>query len=138
MEAQYYVQKSSWWIYIKIVAEAVDYHNKQNIYDAVNVGDGLWIAYTDVPLIKGELFTEDDLVYLIKGLNMVKDQLRANSKYKGTLIVIQSLQYSPCDFQEEGLIAAMMQWCAQYFGFDCPEFKVEFDKNNNRYVFEFE
>lgn len=138
MESQYYVQKSSWWIYIKIVAEAVDYHNKQNIYDVVNVGDGLWIAYTDVPLIKGELFTEDDLVYLIKGLNMVTNQVRANSEYKETLIVIQSLQYSPCDFQEEGLIAVMMQWCAQYFGFDCPEFKVEFDKNNNRYVFEFD
>ncbi|MCM1499478.1 MAG: hypothetical protein NC124_13505 [Clostridium sp.] len=140
METQYYVQKTSWWIYIKIVADAIDYYDvkdndKENI---MHIGKGLWIKYSDIPLIKGELFSEDDLLYLIKGIDMVKEQIRMNSKFKETVIVIKSLQYSPCDFQEEGLIAAMLQWSAQYFQFDCPKFKVDFDKLNNRYVFELE
>lgn len=140
METQYYVQKTSWWIYIKIVADAIDYCDVKDKgkRDIIHIGEGLWIKYSDYPLNKGELFLEDDLLYLIKGIDIVKEQIRVNSEFKETVIVIKSLQYSPCDFQEEGLIAVMLQWSAQYFQFDCPKFKVDFDKLNNRYVFEFE
>ena len=137
MESQYYIQKASWWVYIKIIADAVEYYVDEECDDVIKVDEGIWIKYTDNPKCKGEIFLHNDMMYLLKGLDMVKKQIKQYTKYKKTLIVIESLQYSPCDFQEEGLIAAMMKWSAMYFGFVMPAHNVTFDTINNKYVFDF-
>lgn len=137
MESQYYVQKASWWVFIKIVAYAMEYYIDEESDNVIKVDDDIWIKYTDIPICKGEIFVQSDMLHLIKGLNIVKEQIRKKTKFKQTLIVIESLQYSPCDFQEEGLTAAIMQWSAQYFRFTMPSISVDFDNINNRYVFDF-
>ena len=58
--------------------------------------------------------------------------------YKDTLIIIDGLQFSLCDFQEEGLTAAIIEWASKAFGFSKPRINVDFQKENNRYVFDFE
>lgn len=60
-------------------------------------------------------------------------QIQAQSKYEETLIVIQSIGYNYyCDFQEEGLTAAIIEWAAKAFGFECPEIPVEYDREHQK------
>lgn len=83
----YYICKSSWWIYIEIIAEYKDYRNEKATLNAIKVADGIW--------------------------------------------------FNPCDFQEEGLTAAIIGWASKAFGFEQPIINVSFQKEKNRYHFEF-
>lgn len=133
----YYICKSSWWIYIEIIAEYKDYRNEKATLNATKVADGIWLKFADVPLLENEIFCQDDLPYLKKGLEIVKNQIISNSKYENTLIIINSIWFNPCDFQEEGLTAAIIGWASKAFGFEQPIINVSFQKEKNRYHFEF-
>lgn len=133
----YFICKSSWWIYIEIIAEYKDYRNEKNTTNAIKVADGIWLKFADVPLLENEIFCQDDLPYLKKGLEIVKNQIINNSIYENTLIIINSIQFNPCDFQEEGLTAAIIGWASEAFEFEQPIINVSFQKEKNRYHFEF-
>lgn len=137
IEHKYYVCKSSWWIYIEIVAEYVELNKCNDNFKAVRIGEGLWLKFADKPIIENELFCNDDLPYLMKGLEIVQNEIIKNSLYKDTLIIIHSLQFSPCDFQEEGVTAAIIEWASKAFDFSMPRIKVDFCKEKNRYIFDF-
>lgn len=83
------------------------------------------------------MFCDEDLPYLIKGLKIVQKQIVNSSIYKMTLIVINSLQFSLCDFQEEGLTAAIIEWASVAFDFAAPIINVDFQKEKNKYIFDF-
>lgn len=137
IEHTYFICKSSWCINISIFAEYINFEKPKTDSKFVKVTDGLWMKFAEKPMIENEIFCDDDLPYLMKGLQIVKKQIISNSEFDNTLIIIHSLSFSICDFQEEGLIVAMMEWAAKAFGFSCPQIKVEFDKPNNRYIFNF-
>lgn len=137
IEHTYFICKSSWCINIKIVGEFTEMDKIDNYPNAIKIVDGLWLRFADKPLIENEIFYEGDIPYLIKGLCMVKDLVINNSIYKETIITIHSLQFSVCDFQEEGLIAAIIEWTSVAFGFKSPSIYVSFNKMKNKYIFEF-
>lgn len=137
IEHTYYICKSSWWIHIKVLAEIVSLDNTDLDIQANEVTEGIWLKFSEEPINKNEKFCDDDLPYLIKGLSIVQKQIIKNSKYKNTLIIIESLQFSPCDFQEEGLTALMIEWASKAFEFETPSINVTFQRENNRYVFDF-
>ncbi len=112
IEHTYFVCKSSWCINIKIIAGHTNFDNK--------------------------FFYDDELPYLVKGLEIVQKKIVERSIYKDTLIIIDNLQYSVCDFQEEGLTVAIIEWASKAFDFSKPVIEVDFQKKNNRYVFNFE
>ena len=105
---------STWWVCVKIFAEYVDCNSVNLHSKTIKIADGLWMKFADKPMKKGELFYDGDLPYLKKGLEII-----------------------PCDFQEEGLIAVMIEWAAKAFNFEPPKINVVFQKQNNRYVFDF-
>lgn len=138
MQYEYYICKTSWWIYIDIIAEVVDVDVWGLGHSAMKVTDGIWIKFAESPIMEGTAFNMSDLPFLVKGLQMVQDQILSASEYKNTLILIQSLQYNPCNFQEEGLIAAIIEWAARTFYFKVPTINVSFDKKKNKYIFDYE
>ena len=136
IEHTYFICKSSWCINIKIVAEYTKFNKTDVNRDVINVVDGIWLKFADKPIVENEIFCDDDLLYLAQGLIMVQKQIIEHSVYKETLIVINSLQFSLCDFQEEGLTAAIIEWASIAFGFSRPVIGVEFQKEINKYVFD--
>lgn len=132
----YRVLQSSWGVYVKLTAEAVqmDFENKRQ---AVQAGEKLWLTFAEKPLDNGEKFYEGDIPYLKKGLQLVQNQIRSKSRYSDTCIVIHSISMTPTDFQEEGLIAAMIGWSAKVFAFAAPEIDVHFNKAEHKYEFHF-
>ena len=136
VEHTYYVCKSSWGIYVKLSAEYFDMDMGMD-KNAINVGKGIWLKFAEKPLLDGEKFCQDDLPHLLKGLQIVEEQIRENSRFNNTLIVVQSVQITLTDFQEEGLTAAIIEWAAKAFGFEQPVINVQYDRDGNRYIFDF-
>ena len=128
---------ASWFIYIKILADIEEGKNKEDKNGIIKVGEGVWLKFSDQPLIEHEIFCADDLPYLVKGLQIVQKEIRTHSIYQETLIIIKSLQFNPCHFQEEGLIAAIMEWASLAFHFQMPVIDVFFQREQNQYVFDF-
>lgn len=149
IEHKYIVCKSNWAICITIFAEYTDYENVEENSKAIKVADGLWLKFESKPIARNDVFgddyvpslmkgwCDDYLSYLIKGLEIVQKQIINNSIHKSTLIIINSLNFSICDFQEEGLTAAIIEWASKAFDFAPPIINVCFQKENNRYVFDF-
>lgn len=133
----YRAYNSSWWIYVKIFAEYANYDSVDLDSEAIKVVDGLWMKFADKPIKKGELFYDGDLPYLKRGLDIVHKQIINNSIYENTLIIVHSLEIVPCDFQEEGLTAVIIEWAAKAFDFEPPKITVIFKKQENRYIFDF-
>jgi len=136
IEHIYSIRKSSWWINIKIIAQIENYQNT-NIKDEINVikvAEGIWLKYADKPLMENEIFCDEYLSYFLVGLKIVQTEIKNNSLYADNLIVINSVQFNPSDFQEEGLTAAIVEWASKAFHFQAPIINVKFDKIRNLLV----
>ncbi len=138
IEHTYFVCKSSWCINIKIIAGHTNFDKNNVDLNTIKIADGIWLKFADKPIFENEFFYDDELPYLVKGLEIVQKKIVERSIYKDTLIIIDNLQYSVCDFQEEGLTVAIIEWASKAFDFSKPVIEVDFQKKNNRYVFNFE
>ena len=138
IEHKYFICKTSWCINIVILAEIVNMDEADLESPAVQVAEGIWIKFAEKPLMNGENLDDSDLPYLLKGLQMVSSQIFNNSIYRNTLIVINDLKYSICDFQKEGLTAAIIEWASKAFEFETPTINVRYNREINRYIFEFD
>ncbi len=123
--------KASWGISIDILADCKQksLHEKKEF---VNLAPGLWatILCNNIP--------DDEMEFLWKGLQYVGNSIINNSPFRNdTLIVIYSIEYNYCDFQPEGLLAAIIGWAAQEFQFKEPDVNIFFDIARNKYVFNF-
>lgn len=136
LEYTYHVCKSSWCINIKILAKIIDMSLQQDV-NCHKVCNKVWFRFAEEPVIKGELFCQEDTIYLVKGLKLVGSKIIEKSIFDNTLIEVCSLQFSICYFQEDALIPAMMSWAAFAFDFEIPQIYVDFDKKNNKYIFDF-
>lgn len=135
-EYTFKICKSSWGVYVKLIAEYVQM-DFAHVQQAVQIDGNIWLKFSDRPLTKGAKFWDGDIPYLEKGLQLVKDNIKTKSKYQYTLIVIHDIIYNPCDFQEEGIIAATVGWSAKVFEFVPPNIDINFNKAQNKYEFEF-
>ena len=81
-EHTYFICKSSWCIRITIFAEYENFDNSSNKSNAIKAADGIWLKFADKPIFENELFCEDDLSYLAKGLQIVQKEIiqKANIK----------------------------------------------------------
>lgn len=146
---KYRVLKTSWGIAINIYGNVYDYDKYIQDYDIsisenfFNICDGIYVFFEpeeNVNVGPHDSYNQmhsDDYPYMIEGLKKVSEQIKVNSQFKNTLIVITRLEMSLCDFQEEGLIAGMMEWAAKAFEFECPSIDVKYLRDINRYVYDY-
>ncbi|GLI04681.1 hypothetical protein YDYSG_07110 [Paenibacillus tyrfis] len=136
VEHTYRVFKSTWGIYIKIIAKYTSISNYNEQDGIIEVCDGLKLVFANKQIVGEDTIFDEDVIYLIEGLKKVSGQILSNSKYeKNTIIVIHSINIAPCDFQEEGLVVAMIEWASIAFGFEVPPIDVTFNKETNKYEF---
>ena len=106
--------------------------------DCIVVRDNIYLSFSKDPLIKNELFCEEDRNAIFKALNMVAEDIVLHTQcHDGIVIQICSLQYDVCCYQEEAMVVAMLNWCSQVFGFKLENIESIFDNSLNKYVFEF-
>ena len=135
-EHKYILFKGRWGISINIYGQVFDKKIFQD--DCIEVCNGLWLAFSDSPLIENEIFCEDDKEAIFSAINMVQECIMSNTQFSdGTVIQICSLEYNVCYYQKEAMIVAMINWCSKVFGFKYKEITSSFDKQNNRYIFDF-
>ena len=125
----YKLFKGRWGISITIYGEVIE----KNV-----VRDNIYLSFSKDPLIKNELFCEEDRNAIFKALNMVAEDIVLHTQcHDGIVIQICSLQYDVCCYQEEAMVVAMLNWCSQVFGFKLENIESIFDNSLNKYVFEF-
>ena len=134
-EYNYRVCKSSWGINITVSADCSLYNDTDK--NALKISDELWLKKGEEPYFKNDRTNDIDFDYFVKGLSLAAESIAKKSKYEKTLITVYGVNFGFCDFQNEGLTAAIIEWAAEIFGFELPPIKVEFDKNKNRYIYDF-
>lgn len=146
---KYRMLKGTWGIAINIYGAVYDYdvYVKNNCnFQNENVSDiceGVSVYFDpekNENIGPNDAYNEmnpDDYPYVIEGMKNVSQQIKANADFKKTLIVITRLEFNPCHFQEEGLIAASMEWCGKAFHFSCPQIEARFQKDINKYIYDF-
>lgn len=131
----YILLKGRWGISISIFGEVYD--KRYFCDECIEVHKGIYLSFSKNPLIKNEIFCEEDRTAIFKAINMVSDYILLNSQFhNNTVIQICSLQYDLCYYQEEAMLVAMLNWCAETFNFDLQEVRANFDYSNNRYSFD--
>ena len=132
----YKLFKGRWGISITIYGEVIE--KKVFKEDCIVVRDNIYLSFSKDPLIKNELFCEEDRNAIFKALNMVAEDIELHTQcHDGIVIQICSLQYDVCCYQEEAMVVAMLNWCSQVFGFKLENIESIFDNSLNKYVFEF-
>ena len=132
----YKLFKGRWGISITIYGEVIE--KKVFKEDCIVVRDNIYLSFSKDPLIKNELFCEEDRNAIFKALNMVAEDIVLHTQcHDGIVIQICSLQYDVCCYQEEAMVVAMLNWCSQVFGFKLENIESIFDNSLNKYVFEF-
>lgn len=126
----YKLLKGAWGIRISLTAEVVPLTGP--VQGAVNVAPQIWLSYG---LDDAEL-PEGHLERLAEGLRMLASEIAESISPQPIVIVVRDLQYVESDFQVEGLTAAMSGWATEEFGLPHREIPATFDREGNRYRFE--
>lgn len=144
---KYRMRKTAWGIAINIYGRVCDYNkffnNKEFLENVVKICEGISVLFLPDenenvgPHDSYNQMHPDDYHYILEGLIKVSQDIVHFTKYKNTLIIINRLEYNLCDFQEEGIIAGMMEWAARAFGFECPKIDAIYQKDINRYIYKF-
>ena len=144
---KYRMIKTSWGIAIDIYGRVCDYDvlgdNKIFLENVVKICDEISILFLPDKNEKvgpNESYNQmhpDDYHYLLEGLKKVSQDILRYTKYKNTLIIINRMEYNLCDFQEEGIVAGIMEWAAKAFGFESPKIEAIYQKEVNRYIYKF-
>ena len=53
------------------------------------------------------------------------------------MVSVESIQFSPCDFQEEGLFFAIASWAHSYFKLEELNYDYTYKKIRKKYIFNF-
>ena len=85
-------------------------------------------------VMKGERFCDEDKKSIIEAIKRIEFSDSTLQKER-KVICIYSLQYSVCDFQQEGLTVAMMFWCQKYLNANIGIIEARFDNTAKRYSF---
>jgi hypothetical protein len=121
------ILKSSWGIAIDLRARAVLAAKPKA--GAMRVAERVQLDVSKVQL------PDEDNEQLIRGLKIMAAKIMAAQPHGYVVIEVDKVEYTPTDYQPEGLAAAMIGWAAEEFNLTQPDMDVYFDKAKNRYVF---
>lgn len=125
-------KNSCWCINIYLYIEIKSLPSINNYYK-INSNIGIKYDFEDFSYDKNYF----ELPYLIDGINAVQNQLSNAIKNNNILIEIKDIKFGLCDFQEEGLTMAIIKLMSEIYGFEVPKIPVHFDRQLNKYIFEF-
>lgn len=133
----YRLLKTSWGISIQLTAE----YQKCSEYSGTNIikiMDGLYLHIADTKYPESSGFSIEGLNWIIYGLTSISSDIIKKSPFcNDTLIVIHSVIYGMCDYQDEGMVPAIVGWAAEEFDFEPPIINVSYSRDQNRYIYDF-
>lgn len=80
--------------------------------------------------------TDTDENELIRGFSTIAEQIGNAVGWNAILIEVSRLTYALTDYQSDGVAAAAIGWAAEYFDLDTPSVRITFDREGNRYIFD--
>ena len=124
---KYKVLKSTWGISIEIIGEITDNSfNKEYCQIFCDFGCEL---PDDLNISEKE--------HIIKGLAFLYEDIKNILDRPQIVIIIRQVNYNLCDYQEEGLTAAIVEAVSQALCIDTIQTDVVFDQKSNKYLFNF-
>lgn len=131
----YFIKNGGYSIWIKLFATIKPLNLKKD-YNIIT--EKIGIKFADKPLNPIEKFCNDDMTYLIKGLEIIKDILSQYIDDVGILIEINSIEIFDVQyFQEECLTIAIIKLMSEIYNFEIPNISYHFDENSYKYIYEF-
>lgn len=127
-------KNSSWWINIKLSINIKTLKNADNYY---KISDNIGLKFINKNNFSYNIKQDTELNYIIKGIFIIKDKLDNYINNNGIVIEIENIAYNFCDYQEEGLSVAIIKLMSEIYGFEMPNIPVHFNKQLNKYIFEF-
>lgn len=130
IEYQFKVLKFSWGISINVIASITKFSEWQDRERCQKVVDGLWFLHN------GDInFDTDEIEFIKDGLYYEHESIGKRTPFPNdTLVVINAMEFGFCDYQPEGLKAAIAEWAAHAFSFEAKPIDITFDKDSNRYI----
>lgn len=120
----YKISKSSWGIAVLLEIRTYSEIN----YNSFKINDNLYLKLDNCGL------TKPYYIFLINGLKWIEGTINMQKKL---MVSIESIEFSLCDFQDEGLFFAIASWARDYFKLEKLNYDYVYDKNINRYIFNF-
>ena len=113
------ILKSSWGIWIQITGTSKITNEQTHTIKSAHPNFGL---------------SPEESKFIEQGFKWItgKFDLAENTAYQ---VNIDNIQIADCDFQAEGLFYAIAFWVSEHFGFEMPQFRYSFNKEENRYEF---
>lgn len=126
----YRVLLTSWGVWIKLEAhgQVGGEEGRRSVY----VGSGVSL----VDDTEGDGLSLIAVTMLRRGLLSISDEISKSVEGRPVSVVITNVQYNDCDFQNEGLSAAIVLWAVGEFGLPERSIEVTFDRAENRYSFD--
>ncbi len=120
----YSVIKGSWGIWIQLGGwyEFVEVDEQKSDY---------------IELVIGERVQSEFSVWLQRGLEKSTEMMAELYCGKHLVICIEEVCFNPCDFQIEGIEAAMIKWVEEALSTKKIEVNVSFNKEQNKYSFKY-
>ena len=122
------ILKASWGIAIDLAADAQ--RRAEPPEGALPAGDRVWLDVSHVAL------GPRDIEQLRLGLSRVSPMIASRDPGHHVLVQIDDVRYTPTDYQPEGMAAAIIGWATEEFDLPQPDLEVRFNRDENRYVFE--
>ncbi|WBO84392.1 hypothetical protein [Hymenobacter yonginensis] len=132
MEVTYQVLKSSWGISICMGAWGTIVNDVLlDSADVVVAESGVSVRNKS-----GIVLTDNENSFFIKAVNRIEPIAREILGDKRIVIDITKLDFSHCDYQEEGVYAVFIKWFTRFFELQEIEVPATYDRCSNRYVFQ--
>ncbi|WP_420552114.1 hypothetical protein [Tenacibaculum aiptasiae] len=121
------LKESNWGIAIDIDGSCLEFkeENTELNYISIHKEKGIFIDISKInhlPEIQKNI--------LINGIKWVRDLINYP-----VVIKFSEVKYNFTDFQLEGLFFASAEWASITFKFKLHDYKVSFDKKENKYIF---
>jgi hypothetical protein len=130
--AEHYIYRffqGTWGIYVDMTAKAVPLATFRGV--AYEVERGLFIS-----LAKWSGIILDDIPYLCIGLRLVADDMQPVIAQTGPIVIhVLHVDFTPTDYQSEGVAYAMAGWMQQKFQLPDVRPPVSFDHTKKCYIF---
>ncbi len=78
---------------------------------------------------------EADAAQLAFGLALASSRIERHLAAGHVVVDVRQVDYTPTDYQVEGMAAAMLGWAQEEFDLEPQGVGVDFDRERNRYVF---
>jgi len=119
--------KSTWGIAIDLQGQAQ--FRREAPSALILAGERTWLDASRIKL------ADPDITQLASGLSHASPMIERQHASGHVVVQVRRVEYTPTDYQPEGMAAATFGWAAEEFDLELPQVEVDFDKEANRYVF---